>query len=390
MNNWTIGRRIVIGFATTISILVILAVLIRFEFQLIKRSTDIVSVEALPAVETITEMQYLTATNLTRTFQHIYSSSPEEMKNLEAEMTASSKRISELTAGYEKVVHPGAEQEALDRIGKIRVQYRDARNPILNKSRDSTTSEERARLYEEARTVLLPIADAYTDALTALSELEKKNANDAVDEIETTITRANLILLIGAALSLAASAAIAFTISRGVRRQLLSNTEILSESSAQTASAAAEISRASQSLAAGASEQAASLEETSASLEEVSSMVKRNAQNAQSARELSGQARHTAEVGVAGMQAMARSTDGIRHASAEMRASMDGIRDASANVSKIIKTIDEIAFQTNLLALNAAVEAARAGEAGMVSPSSPTKSATSPSAPPRPRAKPPT
>ena len=124
----------------------------------------------------------------------------------------------------------------------------------------------------------------------------------------------------------------------------------LNEASDQVASASHQVSSSSQSLAEGASEQAAAIEETSSSLEEMSSMTRQNADNANHANSLMGETKKTVERADGSMKALTLS--------------MKEISSASEETSKIVKTIDEIAFQTNLLALNAAVEAARAGEAG--------------------------
>ena len=158
-----------------------------------------------------------------------------------------------------------------------------------------------------------------------------------------------LLLSLGAAASVV-GLLMAFFITRSVTGSIGRAVEGLTEGADQVASASSQVASASQELAEGASQQAASLEETSSSLEEMASMTKQNAENANQANALMNKTRQVVEQANGSM--------------AHLTASMEEISRASEATSKIIRTIDEIAFQTNLLALNAAVEAARAGEAG--------------------------
>ncbi|MEG0273438.1 MAG: methyl-accepting chemotaxis protein [Hydrogenoanaerobacterium sp.] len=124
----------------------------------------------------------------------------------------------------------------------------------------------------------------------------------------------------------------------------------INQASEQVSAGSDQVSSGAQALSQGATEQASSVEELAATITEISSQIKGNATSSQKASKEAEQAGFEMVESNKKMQALIEA--------------MGEISNSSQQISRVIKTIEDIAFQTNILALNAAVEAARAGTAG--------------------------
>ena len=132
--------------------------------------------------------------------------------------------------------------------------------------------------------------------------------------------------------------------------QLESVISSVSASTEKITSGTREISSASVNLSIRTQSQAANLEETAATITDLTSRVNEAAAGALQAREF-----------VEGTKVETAKSSNVMEKATQ---AMNRIEVSSQKMTRIIDTIEEIAFQTNLLALNAGVEAARAGDAG--------------------------
>jgi methyl-accepting chemotaxis protein/methyl-accepting chemotaxis protein-1 (serine sensor receptor) len=343
----TIGKKLTLTVGGLLAAMAVVGCVSIYNLARSNQTTQVIVTDSLTGMGSVAEARATILLIRGDIWRHVASSDASTKAQLEREIEDGKGDVAQSLHAYEGTINTPEDRVLFDKVKEAWQRYSAAYGPALELSRAGKSAEAEAQVVRE----VVPLSNALRDALSAQFSFNKKRGEEMAAESQQGYHRTLWILWCTLGLSLLGGAGFAFMVIRSTNNTLMQLADELSEGAQQTASAASQVSSLSQSLAQGSSEQAASLEETSASSEEINSMAVKNTENSRGAAELVSQSQ----------QKFVETNQSLEH----MVVAMDQIKTSSDRISKIIKTIDEIAFQTNILALNAAVEAARAGEAGM-------------------------
>jgi methyl-accepting chemotaxis protein len=337
---WTVGRRIIAGFALLLALLIGVATVGYRALQ--QTGARLAEADRLGgALLTTSAAARGNSRDAERALlDYLLTSNPAQIATREQRLDQATRALQELHANP---IMTGR-TAGLDSVTGQLEQWRRLTDEVVRVGQQRGINE--ARLFREQR-VPRSVFDKFRDALDTQVAGARQLVTDATSQAVQTAAEARATLLIAAGLAIGIGFIAGVLLYRAVSRPLQETASVL-------ASNAAEILAATTQQASGVSETSAAVVQTVATVDEVAQTAE---QAARRAEDIERASRNALEGSVAAMGSVREQVEGVAE-------SILGLAEQAQSIGEIIATVNDIAEQTNLLALNAAVEAARAGEHG--------------------------
>ena len=404
---WTIGKKIMGGFLSVVTLLVIVSGISYYFLKKVESSFhDLVNRRALILVNA-KEIQ-VNATQMNNSLRdYLLTQNSDAIRSLES----ASNQLTQLVSANMPLVERQTDKDALNKIDQLNKQFNESKKLVLLANKEALTiaSTTLFPISREIRTIADQIATEQQNLMTQGAQANAVLVSAAVTTIllisGVTVVLAICIgyfvsrMIARPVISISSAAgkiasgdltiadihvknrdeigqlAHSFNVMKTNLRNLIhqvginaeqvaASAEELTASAEQTSKATEQIASTIQEVASGSEQQAFSVGQSAQTVDEMAQGIGQIAANSQQVSASSIQASQVAEEG---NQAIKSANDQMESIHIKVNALGDVIKelgDRSIEIGQIVEVIREIASQTNLLALNAAIEAARAAEHG--------------------------
>jgi methyl-accepting chemotaxis protein len=395
---WFADRSVVVKLFAAVGVVALVAVTVGVvaitRLAAEDRAARTINDQALVSLETLDAIRLDIRQARIDLLSHVVASDPEVKDKQESLLAQDDAKVVSAITAYRNTDMTGR-KELVDRVVANWEKYRQLRNSeAVPASRKGDLEGFRAVQYGE----LVPLVDAMTADLDALTKVDKAAADRVVSDAHSTYVSSRTLMVVLLVAGLLLAAALAALIGRAIIRPLKKVSRVLAAVADGDLTQRAEVAQRDE-----LGRMAGSVNRASASLRDTVGTIAGNAQTlaaaseqlAATSRQLADSAQSTAtQAGTvaAGADQVSASVQTVASGTEEMTASIREIAQSanrastvvgtaveivestnasvsqlgvsSEEIGNVVKLITSIAQQTNLLALNATIEAARAGEAG--------------------------
>jgi methyl-accepting chemotaxis protein len=213
------------------------------------------------------------------------------------------------------------------------------------------------KVSELNATAVGPLRDALRASISTLIDRVRKDVNTSRSAATGRATQAIVLIVVLALLATAFAAAVAWRLSRDLRREVGAAVGHIQSSSAQLEAAAAQ-------QASGGRDQASAMNEITTTISELLITSRQIADSAQRVSKIAEETSEAARTGDATIEQTRASISAIRSQVDQIVQHMLALGEKSQQIGGVVDLVSELAEQTNILAINATIEASGAGEWG--------------------------